>query len=67
MPRRNLILLSATIVVCAICWAKADSAHRSRYGRMFDTMVDMLEKIESRYVRPVDERDLFEGALRGVV
>jgi carboxyl-terminal processing protease len=67
MPRRNVFLLFVTIVVCTVCWAQADSAHRTRYGRMFDTMTDMLEKIESKFVRPIEERKLFEGALRGVV
>ncbi|HEX4130824.1 MAG TPA: S41 family peptidase [Pirellulales bacterium] len=67
MPRRNLLLLAATLIVSAMCYAKADSAHRSRYGRMFNTFVQLLEKIETRYVEPVDERELFEGALHGTV
>ncbi|HWA99103.1 MAG TPA: S41 family peptidase [Pirellulales bacterium] len=67
MPRRNILLLTAAVVVSVICYFKADSAHRSRYGRMFDTFVDILETVEARYIEPVEDRTLFESALRGMV
>jgi carboxyl-terminal processing protease len=67
MPKRNLYLLAAVALVSLVCYQKADSAHRSHYGKMFDTFVNVLEEVEDRYVEPVDERELFEGALEGMV
>lgn len=67
MPRRNLQILFAVAMISAACYAKADSAYRSHYGRMFATFVDVLEQIDRHYVEQVDERNLFEGALEGAV
>lgn len=67
MPRRNLYLLLVVTVFSLLCYRKADSAHRSRYGRMFDTFVKILNTVEKDYVEQVDERQLFEGALDGMV
>ena len=67
MPRRNLFILLAVALVSIACYRKADSAHRSRYGRMFDTFVEILEEVETNYYEPLDERKLFEGALAGLV
>jgi carboxyl-terminal processing protease len=67
MPRRNLLLLVAISAVSLVCYSQADSAHRSHYGRMFDTFVEVMEKVEDKYLEPVDERELFEGALEGMV
>jgi carboxyl-terminal processing protease len=67
MPRRNLYLLAAAVLVSAVCYLQADSAYRSRYGRMYETFTDVLEKIDTRYIEKVDGRELFEGAIRGMV
>ena len=67
MPRRNLYLILVVCIASAFCYRKADSAHRSRYGRMFDTFVEILEEVEKNYVEVVDERKLFEGSLDGLV
>jgi len=67
MPRRNLLLLVAISAVSLLCYAQANSAHRSHYGRMFDTFVEVMEKVEDKYLEPVEERELFEGALEGMV
>lgn len=67
MPRRNLYLLLVICLVSGFCYRKADSAHRSRYGRMFDTFVQILEEVETNYVEKIDDRELFEGALDGIV
>jgi carboxyl-terminal processing protease len=67
MPRRNLLFLVAISALSLVCYVQADSVHRSHYGRMFDTFVEVMEKIEDKYLEPVDERELFEGALEGMV
>jgi carboxyl-terminal processing protease len=67
MPRRNLYLLLVVCLISAFCYRKADSAHRSRYGRMFHTFTQILEEVEANYVEPIDDRELFEAALDGMV
>ena len=67
MPRRNLYALLVIAIVSLVCYQQADSAHRSRYGRMFDAFVEVLEEVDEHYVERVDDRELFEGALQGMV
>lgn len=67
MPRRNLNLLCLLALLAAVCYRKADSSHRQSVGRMFETFTEVSKEIEEHYVRKVDERDIFEGALQGMV
>ncbi|HUY92146.1 MAG TPA: S41 family peptidase [Pirellulales bacterium] len=67
MPRRNLYLLLAIAFVSLVCYQKAESSYRSRYGRMTDTIVRVMQQIDENYVEEVDDRKLFEGALNGIV
>ena len=67
MTRRNLLWLIVIATVSLLCYRKADSEHRTRYGRMFGTFTEVLEQIERKYVEEVDERELFEGALDGLI
>jgi carboxyl-terminal processing protease len=67
MPRRNLYLLSAIALISLACYKKADSAYRSHYGQMIATIVKVFEEIDRNYVREVDERQIFEGAIKGMV
>lgn len=67
MPRRNLYLLFATALVSLACYVKADSAYRSRYGQMSDTLIEAMKQIDQRYIEPVEERRLFEAAMTGMI
>lgn len=67
MPRRNLNLLLLIGFISFICYQQAESAHRSRYGRMFETFTEVLGVIERTYLEPTDDRELFQGALQGMV
>ena len=67
MPRRNVYLLLAIAFVSLVCYQKADSSYRSRYGRMTDTIVRVMEQIDRNYIEEVNDRELFEGALNGIV
>lgn len=67
MPRRNVYLLLSIVVVSLVCYQKADSSYRSRYGRMTDTIVRVMEQIDRHYIEEVNDRQLFEGALNGIV
>lgn len=67
MPRRNLYLLFGVAIVSLACYVKADSAYRSRYGQMSDTLIEAMKQIDQRYIEPVEERRLFEAAMSGMV
>lgn len=61
MPRRTLWLIFAVAVFSMVCYERAD---RNPYGRWFSEVLDVINR---HYVEPVDEQQLFEGALAGVV
>lgn len=67
MPRRNLYLLFAITLVSLACYVKADSAYRSRYGQMADTLIEAMKQIDQRYIEQVDARRLFEAAMNGMI
>lgn len=67
MPRRNLYLLFAVTLLSLACYLKADSAYRSRYGQMSETFIEALKQIDQNYIEPVQERQLFEAALSGMI
>ncbi len=66
MPRLNLILLLSISVGSFVCYWQAERDHRTRYGRMLGTFSKVMSEIDDRYVEEVDNRKLFEAALRGV-
>jgi len=59
MPRRNAVLLLAIAVAAAACHLRVD-----RYGRH---LAYAMRQIDQRYFEPVEERELFEGAVEGMV
>jgi carboxyl-terminal processing protease len=67
MPPRNLLALLLAAAVSAVCFVSADGAHRSQYGRMFDTFVEVVEEVDEHYIEHVDNREMFEGALAGMI
>ncbi len=67
MPRRNMQLLLIVAIVSVICYEKAGSSQRSRYGPMVETLIETLDQIDRHYVERVDRRELFEGALAGIL
>ena len=67
MPRRNLVWILAIVTISLICWQPAQSATEDENYALFRTFVDTLEQVERNYVKPVDRRELFEGALRGIM
>ena len=66
MSRRNLQRLLVITFVSLVCYQKADSAQRDRYGRMAETFMEALQQIEDNYLEEVNRRDLFEAALSGM-
>lgn len=67
MPRRNVYILFAVLLISFVCYHKADSEHRNRYGSMFNTFVTAMSEIREKHLYPTDERKLFEGAMHGMV
>jgi carboxyl-terminal processing protease len=67
MPRRNLYLLFAISLVSIACYIKADAAYRDRYAQMSLTFIEAMKQIDQSYVEPVPDRQLFEGAMHGMV
>ena len=61
MPRRNLSWLIMVAVVSLVCYHKVAG---NQYGRI---LADTLERISRRYYVPVDNLQLFEGAMKGMV
>ncbi len=61
MPRRNIVALLLISLVSLVCYRSVQS---SRAGRVLS---DAIERIEQRYLEPIDEEALFEGAMQGMV
>lgn len=61
MPRRNLSWLLLVTVVSLVCYHKVAG---NQYGRI---LADTLDRISRRYYVPVDNLQLFEGAMKGMV
>lgn len=61
MPRRNLWVIAGIAIFSLVCYERAD---RNPLGRYFSEVVD---RIEGRYVDPVDRQALWSGAVRGMV
>lgn len=58
MPRRNSRVLLISLLVCLVCAPKVSRSARTFWYAM--------RQIESRYLAPVEEHDLFEGAMAGM-
>lgn len=61
MPSRNLITLILAAILSLLCY---HTASRNHYGGLLSTAIG---EIHSTFVRPVDDRKLFEGAMEGMV
>lgn len=62
MPRRNVYLLVAAVVISLACYQRRDPA--GRYSRTFG---HALDEVAEHYIEPVDRRQLFEAAMSGMM
>jgi carboxyl-terminal processing protease len=60
MPRRNLTIIILAAIASIVCYQRAD---RNPYTTVFS---QALHIISQNYVEPVEQRELFEGALEGM-
>lgn len=61
MPRRNLNIIMVAAFLSLICYHRAA---RTRYAMAF---AEALNLIQSNYVEPVDQRQLFNAAMNGMM
>ncbi len=61
MPRRNLHCLFLVTLLSLLCFQKVPG---SRYSRV---LADALDRVSGRFYLPVDELNLFEGAMTGMI
>jgi carboxyl-terminal processing protease len=61
VPLRNLLILSFSAIFSLVCY---ETAVRSRYAA---TISEALSIINENYLERVDDRELFEGAMKGMI
>ena len=61
MPRRNLLLLVVLTLAAIVCFT------RMRKNPYLNVIADAIEVIEQRALEPVGDKQLFEGAMRGML
>lgn len=61
MPPRNFVILAVAILASFICHQKATE------HRFASLVAEGMDEVADSYVKPVDRRRLFEGAMRGMV
>jgi carboxyl-terminal processing protease len=58
MPRRNLRVLLLALLICILCAPRVSRSNRVLWFAM--------RHIQARYLTPVNEDELFEGAMAGM-
>lgn len=61
MPSRNLVILVVATLISMVCYR---TAARNHYGGL---LAHAIGEIDEKFVRSVDKRELFEGAMEGMV
>lgn len=61
MPARNLAILIIAAIVSLVCYR---TAARNHYGGL---VASAIGEVNEKFVRPVDDRKLFEGAMDGML
>ncbi|MBT4695074.1 MAG: S41 family peptidase [Planctomycetaceae bacterium] len=61
MPKRNVAIIIATLLLSLICYSKIP---QNNYIRLYQRATAMLD---ARYVEKIDQRQLFQGAMNGMM
>lgn len=61
MPPRNLTIIFATAIVSFFCYLKAE------HNRYAGTIAHAMDRVSQLYVEEVDDRQLFEDAMTGMI
>ena len=66
MTLRNLFALIGIVGVSLACYNEA-RLQSGTYERMFQTFAQVMDEVDRHYLEEVDQQELFEGALKGMV
>lgn len=66
MVRRRLVLGTLLVVLFGLGWFAGRGSSRDLYSNL-DLFVDVVHKVQTNYVDPVDSHRLVEGALKGLL
>ncbi|HUW55055.1 MAG TPA: S41 family peptidase [Planctomycetota bacterium] len=66
MHRRDVIWTVLIVTFVSLC-VQGFAARRADLYQEFETLAIVVEKIRDNYVEEVEEKDIFEGALRGAL
>jgi hypothetical protein len=61
MPKRNVAIIVAALLLSLICYSKIP---QNNYTRLYQRATAMLD---ARYVEKIDQRQLFQGAMNGMM
>lgn len=64
MPRRNLFVLTIALMAAVVCYQKLD---HSQNAAIVNTFSRVMHEVRDKYVEPVDDRQLLESALQGML
>jgi carboxyl-terminal processing protease len=68
MSPRNLVLTLAVSLLALALWYVPDTVNRNRsVYRVFSPLVDIRTQIKSRYVEDIDDDELVQGAIQGML
>ncbi len=68
MPRRTLFAVAMLGASSLFCWQATQGARtKDEMMELYGVFVDAVEQVEANYVRPVNRRELLEGALQGML
>ena len=61
MPLKNLLIITVASLIALICYGKA---LRNRFADLYG---EAISQVAIKYVEPVDQRELFESAMNGML
>ena len=61
MPKRNVLIITVTLLLSLICYSKIP---HNQYVRLYQRAAAMLD---ARYVEEIDQQQLFQGAMNGMM
>ncbi|MHC4444681.1 MAG: S41 family peptidase [Planctomycetota bacterium] len=68
MPKRNIVWIVIGVVIAVLLWKLPETVlKRDKLYNQFGPLVDVQLQILKNYVEPVDEQDLLEGAIEGML
>jgi carboxyl-terminal processing protease len=67
MPRRNVQAILLSVLIAIVCYQKTARTERSPHRDAIDALIATFDEIDRSYLEAVEPRELFEGAMNGLV